>query len=70
MALDFGRIIINSQVVLYLFGTRGPDRFWFMWKEPEVPIQLCEVRDRGSAKRVLEALLEYLMDKATAAAAR
>jgi len=36
VALDFGRITINSQVVLYLFGTPGQDRFWFMWKELSV----------------------------------
>ncbi|MFE3060853.1 ATP/GTP-binding protein [Nocardia sp. NPDC059239] len=33
VALDFGRITINSDIVLYLFGTPGQDRFWFMWKE-------------------------------------
>jgi signal recognition particle receptor subunit beta len=33
VALDFGRITINSEVVLYLFGTPGQERFWFMWKE-------------------------------------
>jgi signal recognition particle receptor subunit beta len=33
VALDFGRITINSDVVLYLFGTPGQERFWFMWKE-------------------------------------
>lgn len=33
VALDFGRITINPEVVLYLFGTPGQDRFWFMWKE-------------------------------------
>jgi uncharacterized protein len=33
VALDFGRITINSKVVLYLFGTPGQERFWFMWKE-------------------------------------
>ncbi|WP_052371924.1 GTP-binding protein [Amycolatopsis taiwanensis] len=127
VALDFGRITINSKVVLYLFGTPGQDRFWFMWKElsvgalgavvladtrrmedcfpavdffesrgidfivavncfagadiyepeevraaldlnPEVPIQLCDVRDRESTKRVLQTLLEYLMNKAVTAA--
>ena len=36
VALDFGRITINSEVVLYLFGTPGQDRFWFMWKELSV----------------------------------
>jgi len=29
VALDFGRITINPEVVLYLFGTPGQDRFWF-----------------------------------------
>jgi signal recognition particle receptor subunit beta len=33
VALDFGRITNSSEVVLYLFGTPGQDRFWFMWKE-------------------------------------
>ncbi|MET9632601.1 ATP/GTP-binding protein [Lentzea sp. NPDC006480] len=33
VALDFGRITINPEVVLYLFGTPGQDRFWFMWDE-------------------------------------
>jgi signal recognition particle receptor subunit beta len=33
VALDFGRITINTDVVLYLFGTPGQDRFWYMWDE-------------------------------------
>ncbi|MBB5804227.1 signal recognition particle receptor subunit beta [Saccharothrix ecbatanensis] len=33
VALDFGRITINPEVVLYLFGTPGQNRFWFMWDE-------------------------------------
>lgn len=36
VALDFGRITINAEVVLYLFGTPGQERFWFMWKELSV----------------------------------
>lgn len=36
VALDFGRITINPEVVLYLFGTPGQERFWFMWKELSV----------------------------------
>jgi signal recognition particle receptor subunit beta len=36
VALDFGRITINPELVLYLFGTPGQDRFWFMWKELSV----------------------------------
>ncbi|MBK1787100.1 GTP-binding protein [Prauserella cavernicola] len=120
VALDFGRITINPQVVLYLFGTPGQDRFWFMWKElsvgalgavvladtrrledcfgsvdffesrgipfvvgvncfdgadvydedevraaldigDHVPVRLCDVRDRDSAKLVLVSLLEHAM---------
>jgi signal recognition particle receptor subunit beta len=33
VALDFGRITIDPSLILYLFGTPGQDRFWFMWKE-------------------------------------
>ncbi|MFD6951152.1 ATP-binding protein [Nocardiopsis sp. TSRI0078] len=33
VALDFGRITINPTLVLYLFGTPGQERFWFMWEE-------------------------------------
>ena len=33
VALDFGRITVNSQLVLYLFGTPGQERFWFMWND-------------------------------------
>ena len=33
VAMDFGRITIGPDMVLYLFGTPGQDRFWFMWDE-------------------------------------
>jgi signal recognition particle receptor subunit beta len=33
VALDFGRITIDGDIVLYLFGTPGQERFWFMWNE-------------------------------------
>ncbi|MGW7402828.1 GTP-binding protein [Streptomyces sp. NPDC054833] len=33
VALDFGRITIGSDLVLYLFGTPGQQRFWFMWND-------------------------------------
>ncbi|SCK57890.1 ATP/GTP-binding protein [Streptomyces sp. WMMB 322] len=33
VAMDFGRITINEALVLYLFGTPGQDRFWFLWDE-------------------------------------
>ncbi|MEU3461982.1 ATP/GTP-binding protein [Streptomyces sp. NPDC006733] len=31
VAMDFGRITLNEQLVLYLFGTPGQQRFWFLW---------------------------------------
>ncbi|GAB3188527.1 hypothetical protein FHX75_1120 [Micromonospora palomenae] len=33
VAMDFGRITISDDLVLYLFGTPGQDRFWFVWDE-------------------------------------
>src|SRR3954471_8423128 len=33
VAMDFGRITIGDDLVLYLFGTPGQDRFWFMWDD-------------------------------------
>jgi signal recognition particle receptor subunit beta len=33
VAMDFGRISFTEQLVLYLFGTPGQDRFWFLWDE-------------------------------------
>ena len=33
VAMDFGRITIRSNLVVYLFGTPGQQRFWFMWDE-------------------------------------
>jgi signal recognition particle receptor subunit beta len=33
VALDFGRRTIDQQMVLYMFGTPGQDRFWFMWDD-------------------------------------
>lgn len=33
VALDFGRITISDDLVLYLFGTPGQQRFWFMWND-------------------------------------
>jgi uncharacterized protein len=120
VAMDFGRISFPSDLVLYLFGTPGQERFWFMWDElaigavgavvmadtrrvadcfasidyferngmpfviavncfdgaprfepddirialslaPEVPIVLCDARDRDSVKKVLVSLVRYVM---------
>jgi signal recognition particle receptor subunit beta len=33
VAMDFGRITIHSDLVVYLFGTPGQERFWFMWDD-------------------------------------
>src|SRR5215469_16149098 len=33
VAMDFGRISLRDDLVLYLFGTPGQQRFWFMWDE-------------------------------------
>jgi hypothetical protein len=33
VALDFGRITISPSLILYLFGTPGQERFWFLWDE-------------------------------------
>ncbi|MBT2388320.1 MULTISPECIES: ATP/GTP-binding protein [Streptomyces] len=125
VAMDFGRITISPELVLYLFGTPGQDRFWFMWDDlalgalgavvladtrrldasfasvdffeereipfavgvncfdgrrectsrqvrealdlgPSTPVMLCDVRDRGSSKTVLLALLEVARAQASA----
>ena len=120
VAMDFGRISFPSGLVLYLFGTPGQERFWFMWDElaigalgavvladtrrvadcfasidyferngtpfviavncfdgaprfqpddirialslgPEVPVVLCDARQRESVKQVLVSLVKYVM---------
>lgn len=33
VAFDFGRISLNSELVLYLFGAPGQERFWFLWDQ-------------------------------------
>jgi uncharacterized protein len=33
VAMDFGRITFKDSIILYLFGTPGQQRFWFMWDE-------------------------------------
>jgi signal recognition particle receptor subunit beta len=122
VAMDFGRISFSSGLVLYLFGTPGQQRFWFMWDElaigaigavvladtrrvadcfasidyferngtpfviavncfddaprfqpedirialslgPEVPIVLCDARQRESVKQVLVSLVKYVMTR-------
>jgi uncharacterized protein len=119
VAMDFGRITISEELVLYLFGTPGQDRFWFVWDEltlgalgavvladtrrladcfpsvdyferarlpfivavncfenarqysldevrraldldPDVPVMLCDARQRQSSKDVLVALIKHV----------
>jgi signal recognition particle receptor subunit beta len=118
VAMDFGRISISDDLVVYLFGTPGQKRFWFMWDElafgalgavviadtrrladcfpsidyferrgmpfvvavncfddarrypldtmraalnltPDVPLVLCDARQRGSSRDALVALVEH-----------
>lgn len=33
VAMDFGRVTLDRDLILYLFGTPGQHRFWFMWDE-------------------------------------
>jgi uncharacterized protein len=33
VAMDYGRITIRDELVIYLFGTPGQERFWFMWDD-------------------------------------
>jgi signal recognition particle receptor subunit beta len=33
VVMDFGRVTLSSELVLYLFGTPGQNRFWFLWDE-------------------------------------
>jgi signal recognition particle receptor subunit beta len=123
VAMDFGRITFRADLVLYLFGTPGQERFWFMWDElcygaigavvmadtrrladcfasvdyferhgtpflvavncfddapryapddiqialdldPWVPVLLCDARQRDSVKKVLIALVRYVLSQA------
>jgi uncharacterized protein len=120
VAMDFGRITISDALVVYLFGTPGQERFWFLWDElargalgavvladtrrltdsfaaidffesrglpfavavncfdgadryppeavraaldldEEIPVVLCDARERSSARNALVALVEYAM---------
>lgn len=48
VAMDFGRITLDDNLILYLFGTPGQQRFWFMWDELAVgavgAVVLADVR--------------------------
>ena len=129
VTMDFGRITIPEDLQLYLFGTPGQDRFWFMWDElaegalgavvladtrrldscfaavdfferrnlpfvvgvncfdgayrygteevrqaldvgMDVPLLLCDARERESTKQVLTSLMEHVMARSDLAAAQ
>ena len=118
VAMDFGRITLRDDLLIYIFGTPGQERFWFMWDElslgalgavvladtrrladsfpsidyfeqraipfivgvncfdgarrfnledirdaldldPDVPLILCDARNRASGKTVLITLVEH-----------
>ncbi len=122
VAMDFGRVSLDDDLILYLFGTPGQQRFWFMWDDlvrgaigavvladtrrladsfapidffedrglpyvvglngfdgrhphkvedvrealdidPEIPIVLCDARERESVKHTLITLVEYAMQQ-------
>ena len=120
VAMDFGRISLGDDLILYLFGTPGQDRFWFMWDDlvrgaigavvlvdtrrledcfgpidffeardlpfvvainafdgllrhrpedvrealqlgPDVPVLVCDARERESAKQTLISVVEHAL---------
>ncbi|MCF3120855.1 GTP-binding protein [Streptomyces luteocolor] len=58
VSLDFGRIGLNDQLVLYLFGTPGQERFWFLWnglfKGALGAVVLVDTRRLDSSFRAIE----------------
>jgi uncharacterized protein len=61
VAMDFGRITIDRDLVLYLFGTPGQDRFDFMWEilgEGMIGYLLLVDVDRGESVQEAAAILE------------
>jgi len=54
VAMDFGRITLREDLVLYLFGTPGQERFWFMWDELSLGALGAVVLDEASGMDALE----------------
>ncbi|MEU5956569.1 ATP/GTP-binding protein [Streptomyces sp. NPDC047525] len=58
VSLDFGRIGLNEELVLYLFGTPGQERFWFLWnglfKGALGAVVLVDTRRLASSFRAIE----------------
>jgi signal recognition particle receptor subunit beta len=61
VALDFGRITIDSSVILYLFGTPGQDRFGFN-VDPHTPVLAVDARSREPVKAVVLSLLHVVLE--------
>lgn len=57
VAMDFGRVGLSEQLVLYLFGTPGQDRFHFMWDElVRGAIGACVLVDTGRIDQCFPAI--------------
>ncbi|MCX5412950.1 ATP/GTP-binding protein [Streptomyces sp. NBC_00059] len=58
VSLDFGKIGINEELMLYLFGTPGQERFWFLWnglfKGALGAVVLVDTRRLASSFRAIE----------------
>ncbi|MCW5249749.1 MULTISPECIES: GTP-binding protein [unclassified Streptomyces] len=58
VSLDFGKIGLNDSLMLYLFGTPGQERFWFLWnglfKGALGAIVLVDTRRLASSFRAIE----------------
>ncbi|WP_405828410.1 GTP-binding protein [Streptomyces sp. NBC_01176] len=58
VSMDFGRISLNDELVLYLFGTPGQERFWFLWnglfKGALGAVVLVDTRRLDSSFRAIE----------------
>jgi len=58
VSLDFGKIRLNDELVLYLFGTPGQERFWFLWnglfKGALGAVVLVDTRRLSSSFRAIE----------------
>jgi signal recognition particle receptor subunit beta len=58
VSLDFGKISLNESLMLYLFGTPGQERFWFLWnglfKGALGAVVLVDTRRLASSFRAIE----------------
>ncbi|MFG2479004.1 ATP/GTP-binding protein [Streptomyces fagopyri] len=58
VSMDFGKISLNDELMLYLFGTPGQERFWFLWnglfKGALGAVVLVDTRRLASSFRAIE----------------